>query len=92
MHASAWWKDICLLGMAIDLDGDWFGDWVVRKVGNGESTLFWHEPWAGDQPLIRSFPRLFLVSNRRGDQVAEFGIWVDGVWTWSFPWRHDPFV
>ena len=33
---------------------DWFEGCVVRRVGDGEDTLFWHDRWFGDA----SFPSL----------------------------------
>nr|GEY02348.1 RNA-directed DNA polymerase, eukaryota [Tanacetum cinerariifolium] len=31
---------------------------VKKKVGNGELTSFWHDPWIGDLPLKKTYPRL----------------------------------
>lgn len=78
--ASAWWKDLCLLGSVLGIGGDWFEDTVARKMGNGTSTRFWHDSWIGLHPMRLVFPRPFLISVRQEGSVADFGSWVDGVW------------
>ena len=40
-------------------DNGWFRESVVRRVGDGESTLFWHDQWCGDVALREQFSRLF---------------------------------
>ncbi|GJX73967.1 RNA-directed DNA polymerase, eukaryota, partial [Tanacetum coccineum] len=32
-----------------------------KKVGNGELTSFWHDPWLGDLPLKKTYPRLYVL-------------------------------
>lgn len=78
--------------LVTDSSGDWFGDRLVRRLGNGDSILFSHDTWVGLQPLSRVFPRLFLVSNLQEGCVANFGGWVDGVWSWRLVWRRNLFV
>lgn len=34
-------------------------------IGEGKSTLFWHDSWCSGGPLKLSFPRLFSISNQR---------------------------
>ncbi|XP_024632642.1 uncharacterized protein [Medicago truncatula] len=56
---SIWWKEI---GRIIEGEGGggvgWFEGCVVRCVGDGEDTLFWHERWCGDVPFKIRFRRL----------------------------------
>lgn len=40
-------------------DGEWFGQRVQHKLGDGKEAPFWEGRWAGDQPLKVRFPRLF---------------------------------
>lgn len=43
----------------------WLEDNIIRRVGDGRSTLFWMDLWLDDCPLIRSFTRLYhLVDNK----------------------------
>lgn len=87
------WKDTCLLGLTLTLNGDWLGDRVARRVGSGKSTLFLRNTWVGLHPLCRSFSRLFLVSNLQEGRVADIGSWVMVlIWTWSLRWRYSLFV
>ncbi|GAU10875.1 hypothetical protein TSUD_424580, partial [Trifolium subterraneum] len=42
---SSWWREIARIrdGVA-DIGGGWFGESVVRKVGDGVETFFWTDP------------------------------------------------
>lgn len=90
--ASSWWKDICTLGSTGVPAGDLFVDTVLRRVGNGTSTRFWHDTWVGNQPLIMAFPRLFLVSTQQNGLIANCGSLVGGVWSWCLMWTQRLFV
>jgi hypothetical protein len=35
--------------------GDWFGESVTRRVGDGLDTFFWSDPWLGGAPLCERF-------------------------------------
>lgn len=43
--ASSWWSNISFLGGDKEAASDWFSDGVVRVVGDGLSTHFWHDLW-----------------------------------------------
>nr|GEW03192.1 RNA-directed DNA polymerase, eukaryota, reverse transcriptase zinc-binding domain protein [Tanacetum cinerariifolium] len=65
------WIDIMrvlpsLYNKGIDLLGD-----IKKKVGNGENTLFWQEPWKGDAPFKNVFPRLYALESDKRITVAE---------------------
>ncbi|GJV94325.1 RNA-directed DNA polymerase, eukaryota, reverse transcriptase zinc-binding domain protein [Tanacetum coccineum] len=34
---------------------------MKRKIGDGMSTLFWHDVWINDTPLAQQFPSAFLI-------------------------------
>jgi hypothetical protein len=68
--ASNWWKNI------VDLDkvvpgNNWFVESVIRKVGNGNSTLFWSTKWIGEVPLALVYPRLYSLSNQKDCKVVD---------------------
>ncbi|GAU31515.1 hypothetical protein TSUD_332900 [Trifolium subterraneum] len=43
---SAWWREIVRIRDGVDgLGGRWFGEGVVRKVGDGTESYFWTDPW-----------------------------------------------
>ncbi|GKG27131.1 hypothetical protein Tco_0402834, partial [Tanacetum coccineum] len=65
------WIDIMrmlptLYNKGIDLLGA-----IKKKVGNGENTLFWQEPWKGDAPFKNVFPRLYALESDKRITVAE---------------------
>jgi hypothetical protein len=59
----------------------------MRKIGNGLSTSFWNVKWVGDGSLADVFPRLFLLSNHKENNVRDF--FENG--EWSFMWRRNLF-
>ncbi|GJT21272.1 hypothetical protein Tco_0891209 [Tanacetum coccineum] len=71
------WKNIIKTGMELDRQGINFSNSFVKKVGNGENTLFWEDLWVEDGSLCDNFPRLYeLESNKH---VAR-GMLGGGVW------------
>ncbi|WJX66076.1 hypothetical protein P8452_50669 [Trifolium repens] len=85
--ASAWWRDVCLL----EGDSRWFSTAVGRKVGCGDTTLFWDDQWTGTQTLRQRFPRLFGISTQKSEVIRNLGIFVDGSWQWNLDWRRTRF-
>ncbi|PWA52455.1 cytochrome P450 [Artemisia annua] len=41
------------------------------KLGNGQSTSFWHDPWIGGSPLKDSFPRLYRLDTNPNCNVFD---------------------
>jgi hypothetical protein len=56
----------------------WFGECVVRKVGDEIDTLFWTDPWLGGIPLCERFSRLLDLAMTKSFTVA-MGGWGGGV-------------
>ncbi|GJW34120.1 RNA-directed DNA polymerase, eukaryota, reverse transcriptase zinc-binding domain protein [Tanacetum coccineum] len=44
---------------------------IKKKVGNGENTLFWQEPWKGDAPFKNVFPTLYALESDKRITMAE---------------------
>ncbi|PWA91078.1 hypothetical protein CTI12_AA094270 [Artemisia annua] len=42
----------------------------IRKFGNGISIRFWDETWCGNSPLKTLFPRIYMLDNDRGCNIA----------------------
>ena len=42
--------------------GNWFDNNTRKVVGDGRSTLFWHDIWVGEVPVKFKFPRIFDLS------------------------------
>ena len=40
------------------------------SIGDGEGTLFWHDPWLDDMPLRVKFPSLFAICSDPAQLVA----------------------
>ncbi|GKD95586.1 RNA-directed DNA polymerase, eukaryota, reverse transcriptase zinc-binding domain protein [Tanacetum coccineum] len=67
-----------------------FKDSFVIKVGNGNNTLFWRDPWCstGLRPMD-IFPRLFALDTYKDCKVCDrWGVVNDvwgGMWSWLVP-------
>lgn len=73
--ASSWWKYISLLSSRSGSNGDWFGDRVSLKMGNGDFTAFCHNTWLGHILLVGYFHDYSF--SRTGKKVM-FKSWVVG--------------
>ncbi|KAL6516895.1 hypothetical protein OROHE_018183 [Orobanche hederae] len=75
---SGWWKDI--VRTTFGAEGGWFEARVKRVVGEGDRTLFWEDVWAGEIPLKLKYPRLFQLSESKGERVPAQKRYA---WAWS---------
>ncbi|KAJ0877963.1 putative RNA-directed DNA polymerase [Helianthus annuus] len=41
------------------------------KIGNGENTAFWLDPWLCDEPLKLKYPELFKLEKEKGCKVVD---------------------
>ena len=89
---SIWWRTLNKIRSGVRLaDATWLEDNIIRKVGDGRSTLFWVDSWLEKVPLARSFGRLFdLAENKLTmmSEMLELG-WVVGGKGWK--WRRRLF-
>jgi hypothetical protein len=85
---SHWWRDLCNLDKGVN----WFTQVVKKKVGRGNSTLFWKDTWVGNQSLEQQFPRLYSISTQQEEMVGNMGRWFNGVWRWELRWRREFFT
>ncbi|XP_039683864.1 uncharacterized protein [Medicago truncatula] len=56
---SLWWKEVMKIRDGVGGGVGWFNECVARRVGDGESTLFWHDRWCGEVPFRERFGRLY---------------------------------
>lgn len=49
------------------------------NVGDGKSSLFWHDVWFGDSSLRVRIPRLFSVVTNPNASVCSCGMWIKRV-------------
>ncbi|XP_045797738.1 uncharacterized protein LOC123891913 [Trifolium pratense] len=95
-RGSLWWREIVSIRDGVgEPGGGWFGENVVRMVGDGSDTLFWTDPWVDESPLCEQFGRLFALSETKLRTVAEMfslGWGMDGAaWAqFSDRWRWQP--
>ncbi|KAK2387235.1 hypothetical protein QL285_061035 [Trifolium repens] len=92
---SAWWREIVRIRDGVGGVRDrWFGEGVVRKVGDGTNTFFWTDPWVGGRPLGERFGRLFELAVSKSCTVAEMcsagweaggeaWVWRRQLWAWE---------
>ncbi|GAU48696.1 hypothetical protein TSUD_186890 [Trifolium subterraneum] len=51
---SIWWRTLNQIRSGTWLvDARWLVDNIIRKIGDGQSVLFWMDPWVGECPLAR---------------------------------------
>ncbi|GAU46970.1 hypothetical protein TSUD_143120 [Trifolium subterraneum] len=71
-EGSTWWREIARIREgAGSTRGGWFGDCIVKKVGDGLDTLFSTDPCLGGVPLRERFRRLFDLSVYQSSTVAD---------------------
>ena len=64
------WRGILSMVKSIKLKGVDLLSLCRRKLGNGETVSFWDDCWCGDQSLKSKFPRIYLLDNDKGCNVA----------------------
>lgn len=73
------------VGLGSGGDG-WFECCVLRRVGDGEDTLFWHDRWCGDASFRVRFSRLFVLFLNKSITVRDMFLlrWGEGGegWRW----------
>ncbi|GAU41975.1 hypothetical protein TSUD_306810 [Trifolium subterraneum] len=97
IRASNWWNNINSIRFGTEGGaGSWFVDNVVKRLGDGEKTLFWKDKWVDGISLKSQFGRLFDLSLDREVTVADMcrrGWEVGGNgWRWRrrlFAWEEQ---
>ena len=82
---STWWAEVVKIRDGIGGGGNgWFSESVVRRVGDGEATLFWHDRWCGDVALRERFSRLFNLALNKSITVKDMFLhgWGEGEGGW----------
>ena len=57
---------------------------IIKKIGRGNSTLFWHDTWLEGGSLSARFPRLFSISLQKDWLIIDMGCWDRLEWCWVF--------
>ncbi|CAJ2651635.1 unnamed protein product [Trifolium pratense] len=87
VRGSTWWRELARIrGGGGDVEGGWFREHVLRKVGDGSDTFFWTDPWVDGTSLRERFGRLFDLAENKSASVAEMFMqgWEAGgeAWVW----------
>ncbi|XP_071687519.1 uncharacterized protein [Rutidosis leptorrhynchoides] len=59
--SNSLWLDIVKTDHKVDELGINFSRSMVKTIGNGCSTRFWHDHWLGNEPLKSAYTRLFRL-------------------------------
>jgi hypothetical protein len=62
----------------METHSDWFSRGVTKRIGSGNLTSFWFDPWSDDAPLRFRYQALYQASDQRLDRVRDMGNWVGG--------------
>ncbi|MCH79613.1 cysteine-rich receptor-like protein kinase, partial [Trifolium medium] len=85
-RGSQWWREVARIRDGENsIEGGWFAESIVRRVGNGEDTLFWTNLWLCDEPLSVLYSHLFELSANKSSTIAamsELG-WGEGGAAWQ---------
>ncbi|XP_058734014.1 uncharacterized protein LOC131605705 [Vicia villosa] len=80
---SIWWRDVISNDITTDAHEEGFSMCVHCKVKKGNSILFWHSIWLGNQSIHFTFPNLFDLSTNKLYTVAELVVWENGNQSWN---------
>ncbi|GAU44569.1 hypothetical protein TSUD_139420 [Trifolium subterraneum] len=76
-RGSSCWKEIVSIkDSGRGVGGEWFGEHVSKKVGDGSDTFFWTNPWVDGTPLCVRFGRPFDFAETKSclvDEMASLG-------------------
>ncbi|KAF1860863.1 hypothetical protein Lal_00000277 [Lupinus albus] len=81
---SRWVRDLVFVPSSESANNNWFWGGMVRRIGDGSTTSFWHYHWLGPSTLISRYKRLYNLSNLHNDNICSFGSWVGDTWEWFF--------
>ena len=74
------------------IDTGWMSDNIIRRVGDGVSTLFWVDPWLEGKPMCNLFTRLYELAENNLDTVAGMFARRWGVNGEAWKWRRRLFA
>ncbi|CAJ2672661.1 unnamed protein product [Trifolium pratense] len=89
-RGSVWWREVARIREGVgESEGSWFGEHVLRRVGNGSDTLFWTDPWVDGISMRERFGRLFVLAETKSHTVTEMFVlgWGRGGEAWK--WRRQ---
>jgi hypothetical protein len=91
-RASSWGTIHCIRCEIEFGEEMWFGDNILRMVGDGERTLFWNDSWVDGISLKSRFSILFELSLDQDKMVADMFKLGWGYGRNSWRWRRRLFT
>ncbi|GLT52165.1 hypothetical protein SLA2020_255190 [Shorea laevis] len=91
-RCSPWWRDLWSLDRIFEPRRNWVKEGMLKSVGEGSDTLFWHNIWVGEIPFKEKYNRLFRISLDQEAVIADMGSWNQRKWEWEWRWRRNLFV
>ena len=74
-EGSMWWKTMRNIRKGVGhVDEGWLRDNISRKRGDGNSTLFWVDPWLDGMPQNDCFRRLYVLADNKLATVVDLGL------------------
>ncbi|GJY58003.1 RNA-directed DNA polymerase, eukaryota, reverse transcriptase zinc-binding domain protein [Tanacetum coccineum] len=70
-HQRSTWTDIIHAIQSLNDKGINLFQFIQKKIGNGEKTLFWDDIWSGDIAFKDQFKRLYALEVSKSISVAE---------------------
>lgn len=83
------WKSICVAILGHEGAKSIASKGVRKNIGDGLSSLFWHDTWVCEYPLKLVVPRLFSIAINQNSSIGSYGIWEGYNWVWVFSWKRE---
>ncbi|GKB38202.1 RNA-directed DNA polymerase, eukaryota, reverse transcriptase zinc-binding domain protein [Tanacetum coccineum] len=68
---SSTWMDIVRVTFNLKQQGIDLISYILKKVGNGENSLFWDDIWMGDTALKEQYPRVYALEASKSISIAD---------------------
>nr|GEZ51298.1 hypothetical protein [Tanacetum cinerariifolium] len=69
-HSPSLWLDIVLEVQLLKTKGINLMGFMLKKMGNGEDTLFWDHVWRGERTFKSLYPRVYALETQKKVSVA----------------------
>ncbi|KAJ0612656.1 putative RNA-directed DNA polymerase [Helianthus annuus] len=84
------WKDVGGVDVVFSKAGINLTSKLQSRVGNGQNTRFWKDPWATKKPLMSLYPDLYRLAKNKNGMVAENWAGSDTDNRWGWEWINNP--
>ncbi|XP_071694663.1 uncharacterized protein [Rutidosis leptorrhynchoides] len=88
--SSGLWYNIFLAGITIEDLNVPFKSAFVKIIGDGSTTSFWQEQWAGNFTLSEKFPRLYRLENVKNCSIQDRIVFSESGTSFTWDWVRQP--